>query len=276
MTDDTNIDEIVLSRVENGVRWITLNRPDAANSILPVQRNRVIELLEEASGDLNVRSVVIGATGRFFCTGADLRASRGPAPEKPAGAPERIVGEAARVIKSGAQALMSAVLDCEKPVIAAVNGTAAGIGAHLALSADLVIAADTAKFIEVFARRGLVPDGGGAWLLTRSIGRHKTMELLLFAEDLPAAEAEKLGLVNKVVAAGALEATAKEWAERLANGPTKSFTWAKRLVNHALDTDRATLFNEEAWYVELNAGTADSTEGMMAFVERRDPEFKGW
>ena len=271
------MDDHLLHRVEDGVSWITLNRPDAGNAITADQRDRLVTLLDDASASLSVRAVVLTASGdKAFCSGADLRAARAPAEEPPEGAPERPVGSVARLIASGAQRLVSAILDCDKPVIAAVNGTAAGIGAHLALASDLVIAAEGARFIEVFVRRGIVPDGGGAWLLTRTLGLHKAKELVLFGEDVGAAEAERLGIVNKVVPLEALESTAREWAARLAAGPTTAMGLAKQLLNRALDVDRATAFHEEAVAQDRAMQTHDAQEGVQSFVERRRPAFKGW
>jgi 2-(1,2-epoxy-1,2-dihydrophenyl)acetyl-CoA isomerase len=260
---------------DRGVAWITLDRPDVKNAISPDQRDRVVALLAEASADLGIRAVVIGATGDAFCTGADLRARRPPAP-RPDDAPARGVGEIAKMIREGAQALIAAVLDCEKPVIAKVGGTAAGIGAHLAFACDLVVAADDVRFIEVFARRGLVPDGGGAYLLPRRIGVQKTKELMFFGDDLPASEAAALGLVNRVVPAAELDAAVDEWAGRLAVGPTRALALTKALVNRSLESDRATAFADEATAQELNMGTADANEGVAAFVERRTPAYRGW
>ena len=219
--------------------------------------------------------MVLTATGRHFCTGADLRASR-PGPERPDGAPEKVVGDVARMLAGGAQRLIAAIADCDKPVIAAVNGTAAGIGAHMALACDLVLAAEGARFIEVFVRRGLVPDGGGAWLLPRLVGLSKAKELMFFGDDLGAVEAERLGLVNRVVPADKLGQVAAEWAGRLAVGPTRSIGLTKRLLNRSLESDRATAFREEALAQELNMTTQDANEGVAAFVERRDPRYRGW
>lgn len=275
MSDGKPLEEQVLHDVADGVAWITLNRPEAHNAITPDQRNRVIALLDDASADLATRVVVVTATGKGFCTGADLRARRDQAP-RPQGAPERAVGDVARMLREGAQRLVAAVLDCEKPVIAAVNGTAAGIGAHLALACDLVIAAESARFIEVFARRGLVPDGGGAYLLPRLIGLQKTKELLFFGDAVSAADAQRIGLVNAVVPDDELRATAEAWASRLAAGPTRSIALTKWLVNRSLDSDRAAAFHDEAVAQELNMGTHDAQEGVASFVERRDPDFKGW
>jgi 2-(1,2-epoxy-1,2-dihydrophenyl)acetyl-CoA isomerase len=274
---DQPLEEQVLHRIEDRVAWITLNRPEVRNAITPDQRERVIALLEAASADLGVGAVVLGATGEGFCTGADLRAGRNRAPApRPEGAPDRIVGDAARMIRRGAQRLIGAVLDCEKPVVAAVNGTAAGIGAHLAFACDLVVAAEEAKFIEVFVRRGISPDGGGAYLLPRLIGLQKAKELVFFGDDLAAAEAERMGLVNRVVPRVELEGAAGELARRLAAGPTKAIGMAKWLLNRSLDSDRTTAFDEEAWAQELVVATEDSKEGIASFVERRSPQFRGF
>ncbi|MFC9298335.1 enoyl-CoA hydratase/isomerase family protein [Streptomyces sp. NPDC057011] len=257
----------VLHRTENNVSWITLNRPAAMNALTWDQRDRIITLLADASADPAIRAVVVTATGKGFCAGADLRGG--------AAGGERVAGDVARMIRLGAQRLITAVLDCEKPVLAAVNGTAAGIGAHLALACDLVIAAEPARFIEVFVRRGLVPDGGGAYLLPRLIGPQKAKELMFFGDAVPAAEAERLGLVNKVVPAEELEDTARQWAERLAQGPTRAIAMTKQLVNASLDGDRAAALAAEATAQEINMTTADANEGVASFVERRTPKYLG-
>jgi 2-(1,2-epoxy-1,2-dihydrophenyl)acetyl-CoA isomerase len=275
MTDERPLAEQLAAREDGGVLWLTLDRPEAANAITPDQRDRLVDLLTDAGARVEVRAIVITATGRHFCTGADLRHSRAD-PVRPEGAPERVVGDVARMIEQGAQRLVAAIVDTPKPVIAAVNGTAAGIGAHLALACDLVIAAEGARFIEVFARRGLVPDGGGAWLLPRLVGLQKAKELMFFGDDLPATEAERLGLVNRVVPADELDKVAGEWAARLATGPTRAIGLTKGLLNRSLDSDRATAFREEALAQELNMTTRDANEGVAAFVERRDPDYRGW
>jgi 2-(1,2-epoxy-1,2-dihydrophenyl)acetyl-CoA isomerase len=275
MTDAAPTEDL-LTRLENGVLWLTVNRADAQNSLTHDLRTQLVEQLERASADLAVRAVVIGAAGeRAFCTGADLR-SRPPGMPKPEGAPDRVVGDAARMIRTGWGKLVAAIQDCEKPVIAAVNGTAAGGGVHLALACDLVIAAESARFIEVFVRRGIAPDAGGAYLLPRLIGLSKAKELCFFGDDVSATEAERIGLINKVVPLSDLEKTVTEWAERLASGPTKAIGAAKRLLNSSLETSRAQAFADESYAQELVNGTEDAREGMMSFVEKRAPEFKGW
>jgi len=261
-------------RLDAGALWITLNRPQVGNALTPDQRNELIARLEEASGDPEVRVVVLAAEGKHFCTGADLSASAGRSDE--GAAPPVGPGGVARMLRTGSQRLVAAVLDCEKPVVAELHGAAAGIGAHLVLASDFVVAAEGSRIIEVFARRGLVPDGGGAYLLPRLVGLQKAKELMFFGDDLPAPEAATLGLVNRVVPADALDATVAEWAKRLATGPTRSIGLTKRLLNRSLESDRTTAFAEEAAAQELNMGTHDANEGVAAFVERRDPTYRGW
>ncbi|MFE9013200.1 enoyl-CoA hydratase/isomerase family protein [Streptomyces cyaneofuscatus] len=265
----TSVASTVLHRITpDGVSWITLNRPEAMNAVTWEQRERVIALLADASADPAVRAVVLTATGRGFCAGADLRGT-------PAQTRERLPGDVARTIRLGAQRLIAAVLDCEKPVIAAVNGTAAGIGAHLAFACDLVLAADTARFIEVFVRRGLVPDGGGAYLLPRLVGPQRAKELMFFGDALTAADAERMGLVNRAVPEAKLAGLAAAWAGRLAGGPTRAIALTKQLVNDSFTADRATAFAAEAAAQEINMTTRDANEGVASFVERRTPEYRG-
>ncbi|MEU2426546.1 enoyl-CoA hydratase-related protein [Streptomyces sp. NPDC007851] len=249
------------------VAHLTLDRPEALNALTPDQRDHVIHRLAEASADPGIGAVVITGTGRGFCAGADLRGGGATA--------ERVPGDVARTIRLGAQRLIAAVLDCEKPVIAAVNGTAAGLGAHLAFACDLVLAAESARFIEVFVRRGLVPDGGGAYLLPRLVGPHRAKELMFFGDALGAPEAERLGLVNRVVPDEELAKTAREWAVRLAGGPTRTLALTKQLLDASLDGDRTSAFAAEAAAQEINMTTRDAQEGLRAFVERRSPGFQG-
>ncbi|WP_370259591.1 enoyl-CoA hydratase/isomerase family protein [Streptomyces sp. V4I8] len=270
-----SVESLVLHATDNQVCRITLNRPESLNAITPDQRERIIHLLAEASADPDVRAVVLTGTGRGFCTGADLRGGGGGRDGAAAAAGERVPGDVARTIRLGAQRLVASVLDCEKPVIAAVNGTAAGLGAHLAFACDLVLAAESARFIEVFVRRGLVPDGGGAYLLARLVGPRRAKELMFFGDALTATEAERLGLVNRVLPEGELDKTARAWAERLATGPTRALALTKQLVNASLDTDRATAFAAEAAAQEINMTTQDAREGVASFVERRSAEYRG-
>ncbi|MGW0499150.1 enoyl-CoA hydratase/isomerase family protein [Streptomyces sp. NPDC003007] len=257
----------VLRTTGDHVLTLTLNRPESLNALTAGQREEIIRLLSEASATADIRAVVITGRGRGFCSGADLRGT-GPTGE-------RLPGDVARTLRTGAQRLIAAVLDCEKPVIAAVNGTAAGLGAHLAFACDLVLAAESARFIEVFVRRGLVPDGGGAYLLPRLVGPQRAKELMFFGDALSAPDAERLGLVNRVVRDEELEKTARAWAERLACGPTRALALTKQLVNASMDTDRTAAFAAEAAAQEINMTTADAQDGVRSFVERRGARFSG-
>ncbi len=281
MSDETipgepAVEELVRFEIRNQVAWITIDNPTKGNAISPDMRDRMASLVNGCNGRFEARAIVITAVGRkLFCPGADISVGREFAP-RPDDAPPLAVGESRRMMLEGQLKLMPAILDSELPVIAAVNGTAAGVGAHLALCCDLVIMADNAKLIEVFARRGLVPDGLGAWILPRLVGLQKAKELMFFAEDISAEEALRIGLCNRVVPGDDLIEAATEWAERLASGPTRSFMLTKWLVNRSLDVDRRTLEDNEAWAVELNNGTLDSGEGLASFRERRDPVWRGF
>jgi 2-(1,2-epoxy-1,2-dihydrophenyl)acetyl-CoA isomerase len=268
---ESAVEAAILHSDADGIRRITLNRPEAANALRPVDRDRLIELVNEADEDHAIRVVVIAANGRHFCSGADVtgiaRSNSGDA---------KRATDSMRKIMNGAQRLVAAVLDCGKPVIAVVNGAAAGIGAHLALAADLVVAAEDASFVEVFVRRGLVVDGGGAYLLPRRMGMQKAKELAFFGDKLPAAEALALGLVNRVVPAAELDAAADEFARRLAVGPTTAISLTKRLLNASPDGDRAAAFLAEAMAQEIQSTADDSREGVRSFMERRPPEFRGF
>jgi 2-(1,2-epoxy-1,2-dihydrophenyl)acetyl-CoA isomerase len=271
-----DVEEELQARLENGVLWLTINRADKGNAIPYYVRDRLIQHFEDAQVDVAVRAIVLTAAGeRHFCTGADLSVPQ-PTRPKAEGTPDRVVGTAINMMRRGFETLMQRIQDCEKPVIVALNGTAAGGGAMLTLAADLVLAADTAKIIQIFVRRGLIPDGGVAYLLPRIVGLHKAKELIFFGDDLSAVEAERLGIVNKVVPAAELQATAKEWAERLASGPTKAIGWSKKMLHDASELSRRDLLEEEAMLVEINSMTEDSGEGVAAFRERRAPEWKGW
>jgi 2-(1,2-epoxy-1,2-dihydrophenyl)acetyl-CoA isomerase len=246
----------VLYGLEDGVATITLNRPEIA-------------LLAAADPDPDVRVVALRSQGRHFCSGADV-ATIG------AGAGEPRVGDGMRRITNGAQRLIAAVLDCPKPVVAVVQGAAAGLGAHLAFACDLVVASEAAAFIEPFLLRGIVVDAGGAYLLPRLVGLQRAKELAFLADKLTAADAKDLGLVNRVVPAAELDGAAAELLGRLARAPTGALSLTKHLFNRSLDGDRAASFLAEAMAQELQSRSHDATEGIAAFIERRPPRFQGY
>jgi 2-(1,2-epoxy-1,2-dihydrophenyl)acetyl-CoA isomerase len=256
---------------DGAVLTVTLDRPDANQALDWRAREAMVEAIEQAAADLSVRAVLLTASG----TRADLRVPL-PEPAKPDGAPKRAQGDVARGIATGWQRAVTTVLDCEKPVVAAVNGTAAGAGMHLALACDVVVMADSAKLVPVFVRRGIAPDAAGAYLLTRLVGPAVAKRMYLFGDDIPAADALAMGLVSEVVPAAEVVSRGRALAQRLAAGPTRTLAVTKRLINRALDGDRDTALAEEAWGQELVMTTEDANEAIKAFIEKRDPSFKGW
>ncbi len=281
MTDPTSaptdVDDQILYEVANGVATITINAPGQGNSLNAAMRDRLTERFEWASADLAVRVVVLtGAGERHFCTGANLGGPQAPAPDRPEGAPRMTVGETGRMIKRGWQRLVASILDCEKPVIAAVNGTAAGGGAQLVLACDLVVMADSAKLVEVFVKRGIIPDAGGAYLLPRIVGPQIAKELMFLADDVPAQRCVELGIANRVVPTTELTSAVSELSSRLVDAPTKALALTKWLINRSFESSRNTAFDEEAIAQDLLTNSADFKDGIAAFGERRAPEFKGW
>jgi 2-(1,2-epoxy-1,2-dihydrophenyl)acetyl-CoA isomerase len=260
----------VLSDVADGIMTITLNRPEAANAVRPDDRDAVIELLAAADADDKVRVVVLRANGKHFCAGADV----GSLADRRATVEKRVMDPMRRIM-NGAQKLVASVLDCNKPVIAAVQGAATGVGAHLVYASDLVVATENAYFAESFVKRGLVVDGGGCYLLPRRIGMQKAKEMAFFGERLTAADAFTLGLVNRVVPADELDTAVADFAVRLAAAPTTAVAFTKRLLNDSPDTDRAGAFVAEAMAQEIQSYAHDSTEGVQAFIDKRPTEFTG-
>jgi 2-(1,2-epoxy-1,2-dihydrophenyl)acetyl-CoA isomerase len=271
------VTDLVRTTVEGGIARITIDRPDAGNSLTAEMRDHLADRFDELSATLGVRAVVLtGAGAKHFCTGAGLGGPQPPEPPRPEGAPERALGDVARMIRRGWQRVVASILDCEKPVIAAVNGTAAGAGAHLVLACDLVVMADSARLIEVFVRRGILPDAGGPYLLPRVVGLHRAKELMFLGDDLSAADCERWGIANRVVPAAELPAVVDDLAARLAAGPSKAIAMTKWLLNRSFESGRHTAFEEEAYAQELVTATADMAEGVAAFGERRSPGFSGW
>jgi 2-(1,2-epoxy-1,2-dihydrophenyl)acetyl-CoA isomerase len=274
--DERPLDDIVRWQVDDaGVARLTIDRPDARNALTWMMRDRISELLEAASVDVGVRAIVITGTGGAFCAGADLRLPQ-PPPPRPDDAPGRVAGEIATLVARGWQRLATSVLDCDKPVIAAVDGVAAGGGAQLALACDLVIASDRARFVQVFIDRGIVPDAGAAYIVTRLVGPQRAKELFFLGDSVDAPQALDMGLVNRVVAADDLADTVDQLAARLASKPTRAIAVTKALVNRALESDRITALRDEAIGQEIVQATDDAREGVRAFVERREPKFRGW
>jgi 2-(1,2-epoxy-1,2-dihydrophenyl)acetyl-CoA isomerase len=266
-------DRDLLVTKEDGRLNIVLNRPDVANALTAAQCLEIVDLLGQASTDPAVRVVTLAASGRHFCAGMDLRGAREPAAP---GGPDRYPGRTMTIISAESQRLIGAVLDCMKPVVAVVQGPAAGLGLYLALASDIVVAARDAIFVEAFVARGMALHCGGAHLLVSRLGMQRAKELSFFGGRLDAQAAYQLGLVNRVAEPGDLAAVADEMVGRLAAAPTIAVGLSKRLLNRAAGADRGTAFAEEAMAMEINGGTRDSAEGAIAFGERRQPVFVGW
>jgi 2-(1,2-epoxy-1,2-dihydrophenyl)acetyl-CoA isomerase len=225
-------------------------------------RRELLAAVKDAGRDEAVRAVILTGEGRGFCSGADLRG----------GSEER---DFRRVLSAEYNPLITALRELPKPIIAAVNGVAAGAGASLALACDLVYAATEARFIQAFVRIGLVPDSGSTRVLVRTLGRHRAAELIFGGEPLSAAEALAAGLVNQVVPADELADTVRAAAVRLAAAPTRAIALAKRAINHAEDAPLPDSLAMEAALQELAGRTADHAEGAAAFGEKREPRFIG-
>jgi 2-(1,2-epoxy-1,2-dihydrophenyl)acetyl-CoA isomerase len=184
-------------------------------------------------------------------------------------------GDVARMLQQGWQRLVASVLDCDKPVVAAVKGAAVGAGASLVLACDLVVMSTEAKLVEAFVHRGILPDSGAIHLLTRIVGLRKATELLMLGEPVDSATCERLGLVNRLVAPHDTDVVAEEIARRLAGGPTVMLALTKRLLSVSSESARARAFEQEAWAAEVVSRTADLQEGLLSFAERREPRFRG-
>jgi 2-(1,2-epoxy-1,2-dihydrophenyl)acetyl-CoA isomerase len=248
---------------------VTLNRPAARNAVNDELRGALLDAFGRIAGDPAIRAAVLSGAGEGFCAGADLWSGRRDGEEPP------LPGRTRALMKQNSQRLVRAVLELEKPIVAAVNGVAAGLGAHLALACDLVVMAEEARLVEVFARRGIAIDSAGAFLLSRLVGLLKAKELVLLADDLPAPDALRIGLCNKVVPRASLETAAREWGERLAAGPTVALGLSKRLLERAYESGLETCLEEESLVQSLVAQTEDMQEGLRAFAEKRKPLFKG-
>ena len=260
---------LVLER-DGSVLWIRLNRPESRNMIDTATRVELADAFAAADDDHDVRAIVVTGTGRDFCTGGDLAAPGGG--DAAAAAPSPLdYGRALRPFQN----LFRTYWELETPVVSAVNGTTAGLGWMLALLADLVVAAEGARWTHAFARRGMIPHAGDPFFLPRVLPLHRLSEVALLSDTLTSETLAEWGVVNRLVPAGEVESTASELAQRIAAGPTRSFGIAKRLYRRSLTNDMATMFTEEADATALISQTEDRQEGVRAFLEGRAPEFRG-
>ena len=253
----------LLVDIADGIATLTLNRADALNALNHELKTALLDAVRRFGRDRAVRVVVLTGAGRAFCAGQDLREH---AENARATADE---------LRSSYNPLILGIRRLEQPVIAAVNGVAAGAGLSLALACDLRLAAEEASFILAFGRIGLVPDSGATWLLPRLVGSARAAELALLGDALPAREAERIGLVNRVVAGTALALEARALAERLAASAPRALALTKRALNRATEVGLEEALDYEASLQGIAANTADHAEGRAAFREKRPPKFTG-
>jgi 2-(1,2-epoxy-1,2-dihydrophenyl)acetyl-CoA isomerase len=252
---------------EEGVLTLTLNRPDCLNAFNDEMSYELQKALKEADKDPAVRCIVLTGAGRGFSAGQDLRsrsiASNGTVPH---------LGES---IRKRYSPIISKLRSMEKPVIAMVNGVAAGAGASLAFACDLRVAGASSKFIQAFVKVGLIPDSGACWLLPRLVGFGRAMELAMLGDAIVAETALQWGLVNKVVPDEELVATTQALAKQVAQGPTQAIGLIKRAMNKAMNVDLEEYLEYEANLQEIAGRTADYKEGVSAFLEKRPAQFAG-
>jgi len=257
---------------DDRVGRITLDRPDARNALTVEMRDDLVDAVRSARDDAEVRALLVTGTGDSFCSGMDLRAST----VSQAGASGFDPRSTSEALRKGVQTFIRELWELDKPTVAAVNGTAVGPGAHLALACDFVLTQATTRFIWSFARWGLVVDAGGAYLLPRLVGLPKAKALVLLGEEVVGADAVDLGLAYRCLAdPEELAREADALAVRLAAGPTRSLGLSKQLLNASFETALPVSLDREAHFQALGTVSPEMAEGMAAFKERRAPDFAG-
>ena len=263
MTDvATRVEQHIKVDTEGGVGWIRFNRPDKMNAIGAVTRTQLGEAIKQAERDDAIRVVVLTGSGRAFCSGADVT-------EMAEGSGMRTPEDVGNVLRNEYMPMLTRLRTMPKPVIAAMNGPAVGIGASYALACDIRIATPEAYLLEAFINIGLAPDGGVSWLLPRLAGTGVAYWMLFAGRPLAAADAERLGVINRMVPAEQLDEVVRELATHLASQPRGALAAAKRAVNHALDSTFEQALEFESYLQEAQAASPEFAEGVASFLARR-------
>jgi 2-(1,2-epoxy-1,2-dihydrophenyl)acetyl-CoA isomerase len=257
--------ETISFEVEDSIATLKLNRPHTLNAFNTVMIGETLHAFKQASRDRSVRVVVITGEGRAFSSGQDLNdvSSRGD---------DFSIGEH---IRQGYNRLILQMVDLEKPIIAAVNGIAAGAGCGVALAADIRIASEFGSFMLAFSKVGLVPDSGTTWMLPRLIGYSRAYEMAITAEKITAERAYVWGMVNQVVPAGQLDEITAAWANRLSAGPTLAYGLTKRAMHKSAESTLADSLLYESMLQDVAGRSRDRMEGVQAFLEKRPAQFRG-
>jgi 2-(1,2-epoxy-1,2-dihydrophenyl)acetyl-CoA isomerase len=261
--------EQLLYEVQGGVATITLNRPQVYNAINQQISLELQDALKQATKDEQVRVVVLTAAGdKAFCSGQDLKENS----EVEATGAKRSLSES---LHKRYNPIIRAMRSMPKPIVGRINGVAAGAGCSLALACDIIVAADTVNFIEIFINIGLVLDSGSSYFLPRAIGMAKAFEMSTMGNKVPAAEAERIGLINKAVPTDALDAAVAEYTTYYAAAPTKAIALMKKMLNRSHTSTLDEMLDYEAMCQDIASRSADFAEGTTAFREKRKPAFTG-
>lgn len=255
----------ILLKIESQIGYITLNRPEVFNSFNREMALEMQSILDQCANDASVRSIVITGAGKAFCAGQDL---------KEVTTPELMPGFK-KILEEHYNPIIERIRTIEKPIVCAVNGVAAGAGANIALACDIVVASESAAFIQAFSKIGLVPDSAGTFFLPRLIGFQKAMAVMMLGDKVSAAEALQMGMIYKTFAVESFEEEVRKLAANLANMPTKALGLTKRLLNESMTNNlQKQLALESALQIQ-SSESHDYNEGVNAFVEKRIPNFKG-